>query len=104
MIMTVDGWFELVEPVDKQHEGTTMFIMNRAFISIAIIVLNMMFFNFFLAINVLQVDEANNEYQNDLMAEREALLNAKKDRILKRQCDDVKKLRDEQEARGCYIP
>merc|ERR1712142_675985 len=89
MIMTVDGWYELVDPVDEANHGI-MFYINRGFICIAIIVLNMMFFNFFLAINVLQVDEANNEYQNDLMAEREALLNAKKDRILKRQCDDVK--------------
>lgn len=101
MIMTVDGWYELVEPVDEAHGGTIMMYVNRGFIAIAVIGVNMMIFNLFIAINVLQVDEANNEYQENLMTEREALLNAKKDRILKRQCDDVKKLKDEQEARGC---
>lgn len=33
-----------------------------------------MIFNLFIAINVLQVDEAQRDYHDDLLAEREALL------------------------------
>ena len=65
----------------------------------------------------MQVSEANQEYNEEIIAERETILQRKKDKILKRfvsahfialnfklvfrQYDDVKKLREEQEARGC---
>ena len=49
----------------------------------------------------MQVQEANQDYNEEIVAEREAILQRKKDKILQRQYDDVKKLREEQEARGC---
>ena len=49
----------------------------------------------------MQVQEANQDYNEEVVAEREAILQRKKDKILQRQYDDVKKLREEQEARGC---
>jgi len=102
MIITVDGWYELTEAVDLQHqEDGLIHLICRLFIAVAIVFGHMMIFNLFIAINVLQVDEANTDYQEELISEREALLEAKKGRILQRQFNDVKKLRDEQDARGC---
>ena len=49
-------------------------IIARALIAICIIFGHFMIFNLFIAINVLQVDEAQRDYHDDLLAEREALL------------------------------
>ena len=76
-------------------------LLSRGIIALSIIVGHFIIFNLFIAINVAQVDEANTDYQEELVSEREALLQAKKGKILQRQYDDVKKLRHEQESRGC---
>ena len=73
------------EKVDEQfNKNQTTKILARVIISLAIIVGHFIIFNLFIAINVAQVDEANKDYQEELVSEREALLSAKKAKILQR--------------------
>lgn len=102
MIITCDGWYEVQEVLDKQFESNpTMKYVSRCVIIFIIIIGHFIMFNIFVAINIMQVSEANQDYSEEIIAEREAILQRKKDKILQRQYDDVKKLREEQEARGC---
>jgi len=102
MIVTCDGWYEVQEVLDRQFSSNpTMMYVSRIVIIFIIIIGHFIMFNIFVAINIMQVSEANQEYNEEIIAEREAILQRKKDKILQRQYDDVKKLREEQEARGC---
>jgi cation channel sperm-associated protein 3 len=102
MIVTCDGWFEIQEVLDVQFsKDYPYYILARVLMMFIIIMGHFVIFNIFIAVNIMQVQEANQDYNEEIVAEREAILQRKKDKILQRQYDDVKKLREEQEARGC---
>ena len=101
MIVTCDGWYEVQEVLDQQFASNpTMMYVSRIVIIFIIIIGHFIMFNIFVgkkrvspkpglliifsAINIMQVSEANQEYNEEIIAEREAILQRKKDKILQR--------------------
>lgn len=102
MIVTCDGWYEVQEVLDQQFaSNSTMMYASRIVIIFIIIIGHFIMFNIFVgknivyrcyhirlttisAINIMQVSEANQEYNEEIIAEREAILQRKKDKILQR--------------------
>ncbi|CBY35495.1 unnamed protein product [Oikopleura dioica] len=106
IMTTADGWFGLTERAEKAvGSSSTSFASSSTFIRFcvgcALMMSHFIIFNLFIAINIAQVDEANKEYMDSVNTEREEQLEIKKTKIIQRQYDDVKKLREQQDAKGC---
>ncbi|CAG5077697.1 Oidioi.mRNA.OKI2018_I69.PAR.g8790.t1.cds [Oikopleura dioica] len=106
IMTTADGWYGLADRAEKSSSSVakspgTQTVIVRFVVGMALMLSHFIIFNLFIAINIAQVDEANKEYMESVNLEREEQLETKKTKIMQRQYDDVKKLRDQQDAKGC---
>ena len=66
------------------------------FIIVCMIVLHFLLFNIFVGLNIINIQEANSDYYEEIHAEKESILARKKEQILRRQFEDVRKLKEKQ--------
>ncbi|XP_053147813.1 cation channel sperm-associated protein 3 isoform X2 [Hemicordylus capensis] len=83
-LVTVDGWTDLQEELDDRG-----FIASRAFTIVFILLGFFVFFNMFIAVVIMDIEDSTEQYKEKLQAERKANLTAKKQAILKRQQEEV---------------
>ncbi|XP_076826081.1 cation channel sperm-associated protein 3-like isoform X2 [Clavelina lepadiformis] len=94
--VTVDGWFDAQIEMD---ERTTQF--SRIYTILFIVVGHFLIFNIFVGVNIMNIQEANENYHEQVIAEKEAILARKKDSILHSQQEDVRKLKERQIEKDC---
>ncbi|XP_039273016.1 cation channel sperm-associated protein 3-like [Styela clava] len=94
--VTVDGWFDAQLQMD---EKTTEY--SRIYTILFIVVGHFLIFNIFVGVNIMNIQEANESYHEQVIAEKEAILARKKEAILHRQHEDVRKLKEKQIEKDC---
>lgn len=94
IVFTVDGWYDIFQQF-KAYPESEYFTPNY-YLIICLIILHFVLFNIFVGINISNIQEANSEYYSEILAEKEANLTKKKNDILERQFEDVRKLKDKQ--------
>lgn len=94
--VTVDGWFDAQLQMDEQ---TTEY--SRIYTILFIVVGHFLIFNIFVGVNIMNIQEANENYHEQVIAEKEAILARKKEVILHRQHEDIRKLKEKQIEKDC---
>ncbi|XP_042310084.1 cation channel sperm-associated protein 3 [Sceloporus undulatus] len=92
-LVTVDGWTDLQDELDDKKFAT-----SRAFTIVFILLGFFVFFNMFIGVVIMDIQESTEEYDQKLKAERRANLIAKKQAILKRQQEEVNELLAQQKS------
>uniref|UniRef100_A0A8D0DVX7 Cation channel sperm associated 3 n=1 Tax=Salvator merianae TaxID=96440 RepID=A0A8D0DVX7_SALMN len=83
-LVTVDGWTDLQEELDNRK-----FYSSRTFTIVFILLGFFVFFNMFIGVVIMDIQESTDQYEEKLKAERHAALISKKHGILKRQQEEI---------------
>uniref|UniRef100_F6SP61 Ion transport domain-containing protein n=2 Tax=Ciona intestinalis TaxID=7719 RepID=F6SP61_CIOIN len=94
--VTVDGWFDAQIEMDERTTPS-----SRIYTILFIICGHFLIFNIFVGVNIMNIQEANENYHEQVIAEKEAILARKKESILHRQHEDVRKLKEKQKEKDC---
>ncbi|KAJ6667949.1 hypothetical protein lerEdw1_016270 [Lerista edwardsae] len=92
-LVTVDGWTDLQDELDERG-----FSGSRTFTIIFILLGFFVFFNMFIAVVIMDIQDSTEKYEQKLQTEKKALLRAKKLAIVKRQQDEINALLYEQKT------
>uniref|UniRef100_A0A7M4EW73 Cation channel sperm associated 3 n=1 Tax=Crocodylus porosus TaxID=8502 RepID=A0A7M4EW73_CROPO len=90
-LVTVDGWTDLQSSLEEQG-----FTASRAFTIVFILLGFFVFFNMFIGVVIINIQDSTQNYKWECKAETQAALQAKKQAILKRQQEEVNKLMHQQ--------
>ncbi|XP_039190782.1 cation channel sperm-associated protein 3 isoform X3 [Crotalus tigris] len=85
--ITVDGWTDLQEELDDKK-----FVTSRTFTIIFILLGFFVFFNMFIGVVIMDIQNSTEQYERKLKEERRITLIAKKQAILKRQQEEIYEL------------
>uniref|UniRef100_H3A794 Cation channel sperm associated 3 n=1 Tax=Latimeria chalumnae TaxID=7897 RepID=H3A794_LATCH len=86
-LVTVDGWTDIQEELDRLG-----FEVSRTFTILFILLGYFLFFNMFIAVVILNIQQATEHFEKKIQIEREVALNQKKHNILVHQQEEVQKL------------
>ncbi|XP_029141623.1 cation channel sperm-associated protein 3 [Protobothrops mucrosquamatus] len=86
-LVTVDGWTDLQEELDDKK-----FVTSRTFTIIFILLGFFVFFNMFIGVVIMDIQNSTEQYERKLKEERRVTLIAKKQAILKRQQEEIYEL------------
>ncbi|XP_060094312.1 cation channel sperm-associated protein 3 [Heteronotia binoei] len=92
-LVTVDGWTDLQEELD--NKGLTS---SRAFTIVFILLGFFVFFNMFIGVVIMDIQDTTEEYERKLQAEMRATLHTKKQAILRRQQEEISALINQQKS------
>nr|XP_005995952.1 PREDICTED: cation channel sperm-associated protein 3 [Latimeria chalumnae] len=92
-LVTVDGWTDIQEELDRLG-----FEVSRTFTILFILLGYFLFFNMFIAVVILNIQQATEHFEKKIQIEREVALNQKKHNILVHQQEEVQKLLKNQNA------
>ncbi|MEE6479341.1 hypothetical protein FKM82_012223, partial [Ascaphus truei] len=92
-LVTVDSWTDWQDELDDLG-----FTSSRFFTVIFILLGYFVFFNMFIGIVIIDIQESTHKYEREIIAETQATLSQKKQAILQRQKDDLKKLFQQQKS------
>ncbi|XP_066469021.1 cation channel sperm-associated protein 3 [Tiliqua scincoides] len=92
-LVTVDGWTDLTESLDARG-----YVGSRTFTIIFILLGFFVFFNMFIAVVIMDIQDSTDKYEQKLQAERQANLRAKKQAIVRRQQEEINTLVYEQKS------
>ncbi|XP_062977620.1 cation channel sperm-associated protein 3 [Elgaria multicarinata webbii] len=92
-LVTVDGWTDLQEELD-----TKQIVTSRTFTIVFILLGFFVFFNMFIGVVIMDIQDSTEQYEKKLKAERRAALIAKKQAILRRQQEEIKELLSQQKS------
>ncbi|XP_077182913.1 cation channel sperm-associated protein 3 isoform X3 [Paroedura picta] len=92
-LVTVDGWTDLQDELDEK--GLTS---SRAFTIVFILLGFFVFFNMFIGVVIMDIQDTTEEYERKLQAERRATLHTKKQAILRRQQEEISALIKQQKS------
>nr|XP_056703714.1 cation channel sperm-associated protein 3 [Euleptes europaea] len=92
-LVTVDGWTDLQDELDIK--GATS---SRAFTIVFILLGFFVFFNMFIGVVIMNIQDTTEEYERKLQAERRATLYKKKQAILRRQQEEINALISQQKS------
>ncbi|XP_063148955.1 cation channel sperm-associated protein 3 [Candoia aspera] len=85
-LVTVDGWTDLQEKLDNN------FVTSRTFTIIFILLGFFVFFNMFIGVVIMDIQDSTEQYEQKLKEERRITLITKKQAILKRQQEEIYEL------------
>ncbi|XP_007431260.1 cation channel sperm-associated protein 3 [Python bivittatus] len=86
-LVTVDGWTDLQEELDAKT-----FVTSRTFTIIFILLGFFVFFNMFIGVVIMGIQNSTERYEQKLKEERQTTLITKKQAILKRQQEEIYEL------------
>ncbi|XP_019361807.1 PREDICTED: cation channel sperm-associated protein 3 isoform X1 [Gavialis gangeticus] len=92
-LVTVDGWTDLQSSLEEHG-----FTASRAFTIVFILLGFFVFFNMFIGVVIINIQDSTQNYKWECKAEMQAALQAKKQAILKRQQEEVNKLMHQQKT------
>ncbi|XP_074649066.1 cation channel sperm-associated protein 3-like [Tubulanus polymorphus] len=91
--VTLDGWTDIQDKLDELGmDGGRVF--SFAFIMLG----HFIFFNIFIAVIIMNISDATENYKNEQRAERETVLRHKKEFMMQRQHNDVKQMMQRQKV------
>ncbi|XP_058025822.1 cation channel sperm-associated protein 3 [Ahaetulla prasina] len=83
-LVTVDGWTDLQDELDNKK-----FVTSRTFTIVFILLGFFVFFNMFIGVVIMDIQNSTEQYEQKLQEERQVTLIAKKQAILKRQQEEI---------------
>ncbi|CAH1796922.1 unnamed protein product [Owenia fusiformis] len=89
--VTVDGWTDLQDELDRRN-----MVGSRVYTISFIIVGHFIFTNVFIAVIIMNISEATENYKRDQIADREATVRHKKEFMMQRQHNEVKQMIEQQ--------
>ncbi|XP_061469386.1 cation channel sperm-associated protein 3 [Rhineura floridana] len=92
-LVTVDGWTDLQDELDDKK-----FVTSRTFTIVFILLGFFVFFNMFIGVVIIDIQESTEQYEQKLRAQRRAALIAKKQAILRRQQEEINELLSQQRS------
>ncbi|KAM6970033.1 cation channel sperm-associated protein 3-like [Aplochiton taeniatus] len=95
-LVTVDGWTDLQKNLDDLGIAS-----SRIFTIVFILIGYFIFFNMFIGVVIIEIHHATKRYETEVQTEREQSLSLKKQAIIQRQNEEIRKLIHSQTGNDC---